>query len=138
MTDPARPPNPRAANAVSSPALLPKKCAGDACETPARRATSRSESELTAVSRRAASTASSSARATSRSAMVTFCQPSVHLTVSSGRAQTTPMDSGEIQRAYQPFVGTLRSGGFGQPPAGWDAALIAMHVAANNDLIASV
>jgi len=48
------------------------------------------------------------------------------------------MDGAEIQGAYQVFVGTLRAGGFGQPATGWDAALIAAHVAANNDAIASV
>jgi hypothetical protein len=48
------------------------------------------------------------------------------------------MDAAEIEEAYRPFVRTLRAGGFVRPDAGWDASLIAAHVAANNDLIASV
>jgi hypothetical protein len=48
------------------------------------------------------------------------------------------MDSAEIDQAYQAFADTLRAGGFTQPDAGWDASLIAAHIAANNDLIASV
>jgi len=48
------------------------------------------------------------------------------------------MDAAEIQGAYRVFVGTLRGGGFSQPDTGWDASLIAAHVAANNDAIASV
>jgi hypothetical protein len=48
------------------------------------------------------------------------------------------MDGTEIQGAYTTFVDTLRAGGFRQPDAGWDASLIAAHIAANNDGIASV
>lgn len=48
------------------------------------------------------------------------------------------MDSAGIEAAYRPFAVTLREGGFVQPDTGWDASLIAAHVAANNDLIASV
>jgi hypothetical protein len=48
------------------------------------------------------------------------------------------MDGAEIQGAYRIFVDTLRAGGFSQPDTGWDASLIAAHVAANNDSIASV
>ena len=48
------------------------------------------------------------------------------------------MDSAEIGQAYQAFADTLRAGGFTQPDTGWDASLIAAHLAANNDLIASV
>jgi hypothetical protein len=48
------------------------------------------------------------------------------------------MDSTEIQAAYGVFVDTLRAGGFTEPDAGWDASLIAAHIAANNDSIASV
>jgi hypothetical protein len=48
------------------------------------------------------------------------------------------MDGAEIQAAYRVFVGTLRGGGFNQPDTGWDASLIAAHIAANNDSIASV
>lgn len=48
------------------------------------------------------------------------------------------MDSAEIGQAYQAFADTLRAGGFTRPDTGWDASLIAAHIAANNDLIASV
>jgi hypothetical protein len=48
------------------------------------------------------------------------------------------MDGAEIQGAYRVFVDTLRAGGFSQPDTGWDASLIAAHLAANNDSIASV
>lgn len=48
------------------------------------------------------------------------------------------VDSAEIQAAYRIFVDTLRAGGFDRPDTGWDASLIAAHVAANNDSIASV
>jgi hypothetical protein len=48
------------------------------------------------------------------------------------------MDGAEIQRDYRAFADTLRAGGFSQPDTGWDASLIAAHVAANNDSIASV
>jgi hypothetical protein len=48
------------------------------------------------------------------------------------------MDGTEIQGAYATFVDTLRAGGFRQPDAGWDASLIAAHITANNDGIASV
>jgi hypothetical protein len=48
------------------------------------------------------------------------------------------MDGAEIQVAYRVFVDTLRAGGFSQPDTGWDASLIAAHLAANNDSIASV
>ena len=48
------------------------------------------------------------------------------------------MDGAGIEEAYRPFIVTLRAGGFVRPAAGWDASLIAAHVAANNDLIASV
>ena len=48
------------------------------------------------------------------------------------------MDSAGIDEGYRAFAVTLRAGGFVRPDDGWDAALIAAHVAANNDLIASV
>jgi hypothetical protein len=48
------------------------------------------------------------------------------------------MDGAEIQGAYRIFADTLRAGGFNQPDTGWDASLIAAHVAANNDSIAAV
>jgi hypothetical protein len=48
------------------------------------------------------------------------------------------MDGAEIQGGYQVFAGTLRAGGFSQPDTGWDASLIAAHVAASNDSIASL
>jgi hypothetical protein len=48
------------------------------------------------------------------------------------------MDSAEIQGAYGPFADALRAGGFAEPGTGWDAALIAAHIATNNDQIASV
>jgi hypothetical protein len=48
------------------------------------------------------------------------------------------MDGTEIQGAYTVFADTLRAGGFRQPDTGWDASLIAAHIAANNDGIASV
>ena len=48
------------------------------------------------------------------------------------------MDGAEIQGAYRIFADTLRAGGFSQPGIGWDASLIAAHIATNNDLIASV
>jgi hypothetical protein len=48
------------------------------------------------------------------------------------------MDGAEIQGAYRVFADTLWAGGFSQPDTGWDASLIAAHVAANNDSIASV
>lgn len=48
------------------------------------------------------------------------------------------MDSAEIQGAYQVFADTLQAGGFGEPATGWDASLIAAHIASNNDAIASV
>ena len=48
------------------------------------------------------------------------------------------MDSAEIQGAYGPFVDTLRAGGFTEPDTGWDASLIAAHIATNNDQIAAV
>ena len=47
------------------------------------------------------------------------------------------MDGAEIQGAYRVFVDTLRAGGFSQPDTGWDASLIAAHIAASNDSIAS-
>ena len=47
------------------------------------------------------------------------------------------MDGAEIQGAYRVFVDTLRAGGFNEPATGWDASLIAAHIAANNDSIAS-
>jgi hypothetical protein len=48
------------------------------------------------------------------------------------------MDSAEIQGAYAPFADTLRAGGFTEPDTGWDASLIAAHIATNNDQIAAV
>jgi hypothetical protein len=48
------------------------------------------------------------------------------------------MDGAEVQGAYRVFVDTLRASGFSQPDTGWDASLIAAHVAATNDSIASV
>jgi hypothetical protein len=48
------------------------------------------------------------------------------------------MDGAEVQAAYRVFVDTLRAGGFSQPDTGWDASLIAAHIAANNEAIASV
>jgi hypothetical protein len=48
------------------------------------------------------------------------------------------MESAEIEGAYRAFADTLRAGGFTQPDTGWDASLIAAHIASNNDLIASV
>jgi hypothetical protein len=48
------------------------------------------------------------------------------------------VDSTEIQQGYQAFAGALRAGRFTGPDTGWDASLIAAHVTANNDTIASV
>jgi hypothetical protein len=48
------------------------------------------------------------------------------------------MDGAGVEEVYLTFAATLRTGGFLRPAAGWDAPLIAAHVAANNDLIASV
>jgi hypothetical protein len=48
------------------------------------------------------------------------------------------VDSTEIQQAYQAFATALRAGRFTGPDTGWDAPLIAAHVTANNDAIASV
>lgn len=48
------------------------------------------------------------------------------------------MDSAGIDEGYRAFAVTFRAGGFVRPDDGWDASLIAAHVAANNDLIASV
>jgi hypothetical protein len=48
------------------------------------------------------------------------------------------MNSEEIVRAYQPFVDMLRAGGFVEPETGWNAALVAAHIAANNNEIAAV
>jgi hypothetical protein len=48
------------------------------------------------------------------------------------------MDGTEVQGAYRSFTDALRAGGFTQPDTGWDASLIAAHIAANNDSIASV
>lgn len=48
------------------------------------------------------------------------------------------MDNAEIEDAYRTFALTLRAGGFLQPDTGWDASLIAAHIAANNEAIASV
>lgn len=48
------------------------------------------------------------------------------------------VDGQDIREAYQPFVKALRGGGFVEPSSGWGPSLIAAHVAANNDAIASV
>jgi hypothetical protein len=48
------------------------------------------------------------------------------------------MDSTEIQGSYRIFADALRAGGFTEPGTGWDASLIAAHIAANNDAIAAV
>ncbi|MGA2530628.1 MAG: hypothetical protein ABSG36_15905 [Acidimicrobiales bacterium] len=48
------------------------------------------------------------------------------------------MDQAAIEAAYEPFVSTLREGGFKTPPQGWPAELIAAHVLRNNELIAEV
>jgi hypothetical protein len=60
------------------------------------------------------------------------------LQVSRTGHQTAFMDAAEIEGAYGSFALALRAGGFVRPDSGWDASLIAAHVAANNDLIASV
>jgi hypothetical protein len=54
------------------------------------------------------------------------------------RRQTPSVDSAGIEDAYRAFAVTLRAGGFVRPDAGWDASLIGAHIAANNDVIASV
>ncbi len=46
------------------------------------------------------------------------------------------MDQRSIEAAYQPFVRSLREGGFGAPGDGWNAELVAAHVTRNNDLVA--
>jgi uncharacterized protein YciI len=46
------------------------------------------------------------------------------------------MTGEDIEAAYAPFVASLRSGGHSEPPEGWPAAMVAAHVAVNNDLIA--
>ena len=48
------------------------------------------------------------------------------------------MGRDEIVQAYRPFVETLRVGGFVEPESGWNASLVAAHVAANNEEIAVV
>jgi hypothetical protein len=48
------------------------------------------------------------------------------------------VDGTEIQQAYQAFADALRAGQFTRPGTGWDASLIAAHVTASNDTIASV
>jgi hypothetical protein len=48
------------------------------------------------------------------------------------------MGRDEIVQAYRPFVETLRAGGFVEPESGWNASLVAAHVAANNEEIAVV
>jgi Mycothiol maleylpyruvate isomerase N-terminal domain len=48
------------------------------------------------------------------------------------------MERQEIVEAYQPFVDALRAGGFVDPDTGWSAALVAAHVALNNDGIVAV
>jgi hypothetical protein len=48
------------------------------------------------------------------------------------------MEREDIVGAYQAFADTLRAGGFVEPGTGWNAALVAAHVAANNDRIAAV
>jgi hypothetical protein len=58
--------------------------------------------------------------------------------VSSDERQTASMDGAGIEEAYGTFAVTLRAGGFLWPGSGWDASLIGAHIAANNDLIASV
>jgi hypothetical protein len=61
----------------------------------------------------------------------------VILTVSGTGRDTASMDGTGIAEAYSTFAVTLRAGGFARPDTGWDAPLIAAHIAANNDLIAS-
>jgi hypothetical protein len=51
------------------------------------------------------------------------------------RTQEEAVAAAQLEAAYASFAGTLRAGGFGDPPDGWDAELIAAHVCANNDLI---
>jgi hypothetical protein len=48
------------------------------------------------------------------------------------------MEREEIVQAYQPFIETLRAGGFVDPENGWDAAQVAAHIVANNNGIAAV
>jgi hypothetical protein len=48
------------------------------------------------------------------------------------------MEREDIVQAYRPFIDTLLSGAFAEPDTGWDAALVAAHVVANNDVIAGV
>jgi len=48
------------------------------------------------------------------------------------------MDLGTLESAYEPFLATLREGGFQAPAEGWPAELVAAHVARNNELIAEV
>jgi hypothetical protein len=48
------------------------------------------------------------------------------------------MDRQAITAAYEPFVAALRTGSFAALADGWNADLIAAHVAKNNDLIADV
>jgi hypothetical protein len=52
-------------------------------------------------------------------------------------SQTGGMDAQQIEAAYLAFADALRSGGFLVPAQGWDASLIAAHIATNNDLISS-
>ena len=48
------------------------------------------------------------------------------------------MEHEEIVQAYQPFADMVRAGGFSEPATGWDASLVAAHIAANNDAIAAL
>ena len=48
------------------------------------------------------------------------------------------MEREEIVQAYQPFIETLRAGGFVEPENGWNAAQVAAHIVANNNGIAAV
>jgi len=48
------------------------------------------------------------------------------------------MEPAAIESAYAPFVAMLRGGGFSEPEEGWQAELVAAHVASNNDMIAEV
>jgi hypothetical protein len=49
--------------------------------------------------------------------------------------QEEAVEAAQLEAAYASFAGTLRAGGFGDPPDGWNAELIAAHVCVNNDLI---
>jgi DinB superfamily len=48
------------------------------------------------------------------------------------------MGASPIQAAYLPFADTLRSGGFREPEAGWNAGQIGAHISLSNELFSDL